>query len=173
MAAAGFGPDNQPSNLQILASCHSLKDKEEFNAAGWKTARVIDEPEERTADEVLCPFDLAKRRGVKVYHLNIGQPDLETPPAMRAKLAQAPSTFAYSPSAPFIVAGTLNLLLLAYVPKLTPFSETWIVIIMAASLVVTAPLAWWIGRRRLPGAVERKIVAEPSPLAKEPTRPID
>jgi aspartate aminotransferase len=43
--------------------------------------------------------DEAKRRGVKVYHLNIGQPDLETPPAMRAKLAQAPSTFAYSPSA--------------------------------------------------------------------------
>jgi aspartate aminotransferase len=43
--------------------------------------------------------DDAKRRGVKVYHLNIGQPDLETPPAMRAKLAQAPSVFAYTPSA--------------------------------------------------------------------------
>jgi aspartate aminotransferase len=41
----------------------------------------------------------AKRRGVRVYHLNIGQPDLETPPAMRAKLAQAPSVFAYTPSA--------------------------------------------------------------------------
>jgi aspartate aminotransferase len=43
--------------------------------------------------------DQAKRRGVKVYHLNIGQPDLETPPAMRAKLAQAPSVYAYTPSA--------------------------------------------------------------------------
>jgi aspartate aminotransferase len=43
--------------------------------------------------------DEAKRRGVKVYHLNIGQPDLETPPAMRAKLAQAPSVLAYTPSA--------------------------------------------------------------------------
>jgi aspartate aminotransferase len=43
--------------------------------------------------------DEAKRRGVEVYHLNIGQPDLETPPAMRAKLAQAPSVFAYTPSA--------------------------------------------------------------------------
>jgi len=43
--------------------------------------------------------DEAKRRGVKVHHLNIGQPDLETPPAMRAKLAQAPSVFAYTPSA--------------------------------------------------------------------------
>jgi len=36
---------------------------------------------------------------VRVYHLNIGQPDLETPPAMRAKLAEAPSTYAYTPSA--------------------------------------------------------------------------
>jgi aspartate aminotransferase len=43
--------------------------------------------------------DQARRRGVKVYHLNIGQPDLETPPAMRAKLAEAPSTYAYTPSA--------------------------------------------------------------------------
>jgi aspartate aminotransferase len=43
--------------------------------------------------------DDAKRRGVRVYHLNIGQPDLETPPAMRAKLGQAPSIFAYTPSA--------------------------------------------------------------------------
>ena len=43
--------------------------------------------------------DEAKRRGVRVYHLNIGQPDLETPPAMRAKLAAAPSLYAYTPSA--------------------------------------------------------------------------
>ncbi len=43
--------------------------------------------------------EAAKRRGVRVYHLNIGQPDLETPPAMRAKLALAPSIFAYTPSA--------------------------------------------------------------------------
>jgi aspartate aminotransferase len=43
--------------------------------------------------------DEAKHRGVRVYYLNIGQPDLETPPAMRAKLAQAPSTYAYTPSA--------------------------------------------------------------------------
>jgi aspartate aminotransferase len=43
--------------------------------------------------------DQAKKRGVRVYHLNIGQPDLETPSAMRAKLAEAPSVFAYTPSA--------------------------------------------------------------------------
>jgi aspartate aminotransferase len=43
--------------------------------------------------------DEAKRRGVRVYPLNIGQPDIETPPVMRAKLAQAPAIFAYTPSA--------------------------------------------------------------------------
>jgi aspartate aminotransferase len=41
----------------------------------------------------------AKKRGVRVYHLNIGQPDLETPAAMRARLAQAPAILAYTPSA--------------------------------------------------------------------------
>ena len=40
----------------------------------------------------------AKRRGVKVYHLNIGQPDLETPAVMRARLARAEKVFAYTPS---------------------------------------------------------------------------
>ena len=43
--------------------------------------------------------DAAKKRGVRVLHLNIGQPDLETPEAMRRRLAQAPPIFAYSPSA--------------------------------------------------------------------------
>jgi len=43
--------------------------------------------------------DAAKRRGVRVYHLNIGQPDLETPEPMRRRLLSAPPVFAYSPSA--------------------------------------------------------------------------
>ncbi|HEV8231542.1 MAG TPA: pyridoxal phosphate-dependent aminotransferase [Thermoanaerobaculia bacterium] len=41
----------------------------------------------------------AKRRGVRVLHLNIGQPDLETPSAMRDRLARYPErVIAYSPS---------------------------------------------------------------------------
>src|SRR5262245_27671972 len=41
----------------------------------------------------------AKRRGVHVYHLNIGQPDIETPPAMRARLATIhDKVLAYTPS---------------------------------------------------------------------------
>lgn len=47
----------------------------------------------------LMPFaDEAKRRGVHVYHLNIGQPDIETPAVMRAKLAQVEKVLAYTPS---------------------------------------------------------------------------
>jgi aspartate aminotransferase len=42
--------------------------------------------------------DAAKKRGVRVYHLNIGQPDLETPAPMRNRLATAPSVLAYTPS---------------------------------------------------------------------------
>jgi len=43
--------------------------------------------------------DAARSRGIRVYPLNIGQPDLETPAAMRRRLADAPSIIAYSPSA--------------------------------------------------------------------------
>jgi aspartate aminotransferase len=42
--------------------------------------------------------DGARARGVKVHHLNIGQPDLETPAVMRNRLATAPPVFAYTPS---------------------------------------------------------------------------
>ena len=43
--------------------------------------------------------DAAKKRGVKVYHLNIGQPDLETPAPMRDRLAQIhDKIYAYTPS---------------------------------------------------------------------------
>lgn len=44
--------------------------------------------------------EAAKRRGVNVYHLNIGQPDLETPPEIRERLKRlADRVIAYSPSA--------------------------------------------------------------------------
>jgi len=42
--------------------------------------------------------DEARRRGVKVYHLNIGQPDIETPEVMRRRLSLAPKVLAYTPS---------------------------------------------------------------------------
>jgi aspartate aminotransferase len=44
--------------------------------------------------------EAAKRRGVHVYHLNIGQPDLETPPAIRERLRllESETVYAYTPS---------------------------------------------------------------------------
>jgi aspartate aminotransferase len=44
--------------------------------------------------------DEARRRGVHVYHLNIGQPDIETPLEMRARLHEIQDkVLAYTPSA--------------------------------------------------------------------------
>ena len=43
--------------------------------------------------------DEAKRRGTRVYHLNIGQPDLETPAPMREQLKKLQDkVYAYTPS---------------------------------------------------------------------------
>lgn len=42
--------------------------------------------------------DAARRRGVRVIHLNIGQPDLPTPEPMRQRLANLPEIVAYTPS---------------------------------------------------------------------------
>lgn len=49
----------------------------------------------------LVPFaESAKKRGVKVYHLNIGQPDIETPPAFMQSIREAPiKVLEYSHSA--------------------------------------------------------------------------
>ncbi len=43
--------------------------------------------------------DEARRRGVRVLHLNIGQPDIETPPAFRERIQRLKDTvYAYTPS---------------------------------------------------------------------------
>ena len=48
----------------------------------------------------LAPYAVAARsRGIKVLHLNIGQPDLETPKVMRDRLQSVDPVIAYSPSA--------------------------------------------------------------------------
>lgn len=48
----------------------------------------------------LAPFaDKAKEKGIKVYHLNIGQPDIKTPEGMRAAYRETPEIVAYGPSA--------------------------------------------------------------------------
>jgi hypothetical protein len=61
---AGINPSDLPSNLHILASCDTVSQKEEHNAAGWRTARVIQELSDRTKDEFVCPVDAQKRAGI-------------------------------------------------------------------------------------------------------------
>ena len=49
---------------------------------------------------MLAPYAVAAaRRGIRVYHLNIGQPDFETPVALRRAIAEfSEPTIAYAPS---------------------------------------------------------------------------
>src|SRR6187402_2727794 len=49
----------------------------------------------------LVPYaESAKKKGIKVYHLNIGQPDIETPPAIMDAVKHADiKTLEYSHSA--------------------------------------------------------------------------
>ncbi|MCK5673794.1 MAG: pyridoxal phosphate-dependent aminotransferase [Spirochaetales bacterium] len=47
----------------------------------------------------LAPYaDNAKKEGAKVYHLNIGQPDIKTPEAMLKAYSEVPDVIAYGPS---------------------------------------------------------------------------
>ena len=71
--------------------------------------------------------DEARRRGVCVLHLNIGQPDLPTPACMRARLADVPETLAYTPS-----GGTAE-----YVETLRQYYERIGVRLTAAELMAT------------------------------------
>ena len=56
-------------------------------------------------------------------------------------------------------------------PPLTPNAGYWIVAIMAACLVLTAPVAWCVGAC-FPSSWHKTILAERSPLANAPSRPI-
>jgi aspartate aminotransferase len=64
--------------------------------------RISDRADKMPASPIrkLAPLaDAAKARGTHVYHLNIGQPDIETPEAMRDRLATLQEkVYAYSPS---------------------------------------------------------------------------
>jgi hypothetical protein len=61
---AGISPADFPANLKVLASCDTVEEKTAHNAAGWRTARVIEELTDRLPDELVCPVDAAKRKGI-------------------------------------------------------------------------------------------------------------
>jgi hypothetical protein len=56
-------------------------------------------------------------------------------------------------------------------PPLTANAGLWLALIVGACLLITAPVAWCIGRC-WPAEWRKQILAEPSPLAGAPTRPV-
>ena len=78
----------------------------------------------------LVPFaDAAKKRGTKVYHLNIGQPDIVTPPSIMDAVRHTNMTvLEYSPSAGFD----------SYRKKLVEYYERNDINVTAGQIIVTA-----------------------------------
>jgi hypothetical protein len=56
-------------------------------------------------------------------------------------------------------------------PTLNANAGFWLTLVVVASLIVAAPLAWCLAAC-LPARWRQKVVAEPSPLAGEPNRPV-
>lgn len=56
-------------------------------------------------------------------------------------------------------------------PTLNEHAGLWLTVTMIASLLVTAPLCWMVAPH-INGKWRKKIVAQRSPLATTPTRPI-
>jgi hypothetical protein len=71
-----------------------------------------------------------------------------------------------------IVIFTAAVYAVAMFPTLTPHAGFWLALIMGASLIVTAPLAWCLGGCLMPAAWRKNFLAEPSPRASEPTRSV-
>jgi hypothetical protein len=69
-----------------------------------------------------------------------------------------------------IIIFTAAVYAVAIFPPLGQNAGFWLAVIVGAGLVVTAPLAWCVGGCLLPAAWRKDVLAEPSPLASEPTR---
>lgn len=77
----------------------------------------------------LVPFaDAAKKKGVKIYHLNIGQPDIETPEVMLNAIKTSDiKVVEYSPSAGFE----------SYRTKLAEYYRSFSMNVEAADIIIT------------------------------------
>jgi hypothetical protein len=71
-----------------------------------------------------------------------------------------------------IILFTAAVYAVAIFPPLERNAGFWLAAFVVASLVVTAPLAWCFGKCALPDAWRKKVLAESSPPAGEPTRPV-
>lgn len=59
LIAKGYSYKNKsfPSNFHLLASVDSLEERTFVKSHGYRSARVIDAPEDRVTGEILCPYD--------------------------------------------------------------------------------------------------------------------
>lgn len=71
--------------------------------------------------------EAAAAEGVKVYHLNIGQPDIKTPEAMIRAYSDVPEVIAYGPSAG----------LASYRDKLAAYYRSWDIDVSAGEIFIT------------------------------------
>lgn len=77
----------------------------------------------------LAPYALeAKKKGIKVYHLNIGQPDIKTPQGMLDAYKQIPPIIEYGPSEG----------LLSYRQKLTQYYKSVNIDVDASNIFITS-----------------------------------
>ena len=101
-------PDDFPDEEQrgqtktVKVRLQDVKRKSEAGGTGATGPQVSARGNRMPASPIrkLMPVaEEAKRQGVRVLHLNIGQPDLETPAAMRERLTRLPDkVIAYTPS---------------------------------------------------------------------------
>jgi len=68
-----------------------------------------------------------------------------------------------------IVVFTAAVYAAAMFPPLLPHAGFWIAAITGVGLVVTAPLAWWVGAA-LPPVWNNRLIARQSPLSRVPSR---
>src|SRR6188768_216840 len=78
-----------------MTSLHELEKREQTFALSGRARRMPASPIRK-----LAPLaEAAKARGTRVYHLNIGQPDIETPACIRERLGKLDErVLEYSPS---------------------------------------------------------------------------
>lgn len=64
----------------------------------------------------------------------------------------------------------VGLIIVLMVPALNANTGLWIALVVAASLLVAAPVAWLIAPRLRARYWRKRLLASPSPLASAPTR---
>lgn len=71
-----------------------------------------------------------------------------------------------------VIAFTIAIYAVAMVPRLTLHAGYWLTVFTIASVVVTLPLSWFVGKLGLSDIWKKRLVAQPSPHAGEPSQSV-